>query len=173
MIRQSQRKRSYYNILGLVVAGVIFANFTTGCYALRKKFIRKHKRKKEEAPVYVNFRDYPEKPTRDAYLNYYLFVRGWLDDLQRALKKNTSWKRQKKDIAEAIVNFEQIIRFFNEEGKKAVENTYLGLVNIKKKIESDSQMGGVEINHLIKKIEHLKRKFEHLCKYSNASKWMD
>ena len=84
---------------------MIFVN--SGCHSIRKKFIRK-KKSKEEVPVYIDFKDYPEIPSREAYIDYYLFVEGWLEELVGALKKGFSYKRQKRSIDEAIMNFEQI-----------------------------------------------------------------
>ena len=144
----------------------------SGCHALRKKFIRK-KRLQKETPVYVDFKDYPQKPSRDAYIDYYLFVRGWLDDLVKAVDKGTSQKRKKRSINEAIMNLEQIISFFNLQGKEKVYPFYEDLLAIREEIERNPHMSEIKINFLVRKIEHFKRRFEKDFNYTEAEKWMN
>lgn len=150
---------------------IIMLSLTSGCYNLRKKFIRKKKYKKE-AEVYVNFKDYPAKPTREAYINYYLFVRGWLDDLIEALKKGISYKRQRRAINEAIMNLEQIIAFYSSEGKEALYPIYEELQGFREALDVSPNMSENKRNSLIRKVEQLKRTFEKNFNYSDAEKWM-
>jgi hypothetical protein len=138
---------------------------------VRKKFIRKKKSTKE-APVYVAFKDYPQRPTRKAYINYYLFVRGWLDELVGALEKGVSFKRKKRSINEAIMNLEQIISFYNTEGREQVYPFYEDLLDIKKQIEKNPNMSSMKTRSLIRKIELFKRRFEKNFNYTDAEKWM-
>ncbi|MCF7908725.1 MAG: hypothetical protein K9L86_07650 [Candidatus Omnitrophica bacterium] len=145
--------------------------FNSGCHALRKKFIRKKKIEKEQA-VYVDFKEYPTKPSRDAYIDYYIFVRGWLDELSAALKKGISYKRQRRAISEAIMNVEQIISFFNTEGKEEIYPIYDDLLYIRQQVEKAPNMSEVRRNSLIRRIEHLKRIFEKDFNYSDAEQWM-
>lgn len=144
---------------------------TSGCYTLRKKFIRKKKYQKEE-PVYVNFKDYPTKPSREAYLDYYLFVKGWLSELSESLSKGYSIKREKRAIKEATMNMEQMISFFNKQGQEKIYPLYEDLVKIKGTIETNPNLTSVERNTLVQKIEYFRRRFEADFKYSNAQKWM-
>jgi len=150
---------------------VLMVSVTSGCYNIRKKFIRKKKYKKE-VPVYVDFKDYPTKPSREAYINYYLFVRGWLDDLVEALKKGISYKRQRRAINEAIMNLEQIITFYSAEGKNAVYPIYEELQGFRKEMAKSPNMSETKRNSLIRKIEQLKRKFEKNFNYADVEKWM-
>ena len=145
---------------------------TSGCYTLRKKFVRK-KKYTEEAPVYVNFKDYPAKPSRDAYIDYYLFVRGWLDELEEALREGGSLKREKRAINEAIMNLEQIVSFFKPEGKEKIYPLYAELLAMRKEVENNPNLGEMQRNSLISKIEHFTRKFEAGFKYTEAEKWMN
>jgi predicted RND superfamily exporter protein len=145
---------------------------TCGCYNIRKKFVRK-KKYQQETPVYVAFKDYPTKPSREAYVDYYLFVKGWLEDLAEALRKGSSFKREKRAINEAIMNLEQIISFYNEEGKNKIYPLYEELLAIKKKIEGSPNMNEVRRGAIIGEIEHVKRKFEAEFNYTDAEKWMD
>jgi hypothetical protein len=146
--------------------------YTSGCVSLRRKFVRK-KKYVEEAPVYVNFKDYPVQPSRDAYIDYYLFVRGWLDELEESLREGASLKREKRAINEAIMNFEQIISFFKPEGKEAIYPLYTELLAIRKQIQDNPNLGEMQRNSLVSQIERFLRRFEAGFKYTEAEKWMN
>lgn len=162
-------------ILILLLVGIMFS--TSGCYTLRKKFIRKKKVQQEE-PVYINFKDYPAKPSRDAYVDYFLFVKGWTDDLMESLKierLNTGYnnKREKRAINGAVMNLEQIISFFNQEGKEKIYPLYVDLVKVKDTLEKEPNMSPARRSLMLQKVEHFRRAFEAEFKYSEAQKWMD
>lgn len=156
---------------GLVFLLIAILSLTSGCQNIRKKFIRKKKYKKE-VPVYVNFKDYSHKPSRKAYVNYYLFVRGWLEDLAEALKKGISYKRQKRAINQAIMNLEQIITFYNHEGKEKIYSVYEELQALREMIVKDPNMSETKRNALVRKIERLKRRLEKDFNYTDAEKWL-
>ena len=151
---------------------IMALSLTSGCYNIRKKFIRK-KKQKSEVPVYVNFKDYPEKPSRKAYINYYLFVRGWLEELIDALKKGISHKRQRRAINEAIMNVEQIITFYDIEGKDKIYPFYEEMRDFRKMIQNNPNMSETKRNFLARKIERFKREFEKGFNYKDAEKWMN
>jgi len=155
----------------LVFLLIAMLSLTSGCHSLRKKFTRK-KRYKKEVPVYVDFKDYPDKPSRKAYINYYLFVRGWLEDLTEALKKGISNKRQRRAIDQAVMNLEQIITFYNPEGKERIYPLYEELQGLREAIVKDPNMSETKRNILVRKIERLKRKLEKDFNYADAEKWM-
>ena len=159
----------------LLLIGIIFS--TSGCYSIRKKFIRKKKVQQEE-PVYVNFKDYPTKPTREAYVDYFVFTKGWLEDLTESLqieKLNRGYnnKREKRAINEAIKNLEQIIAFYNQEGKEKIYPLYKDLVKIREKMEKDPSMSPIERTRILQKVEHFRREFEGEFNYRQAEKWME
>jgi len=145
---------------------------SSGCHSLRKKFVRKKKYKKEQ-PVYIDFKEYPEKITQEAYIDYYLFVRGWLDELLGAFEQNDSFKRKRRAINEAIMNIEQIIFSFNREGKDAIYPIYQELVSIRKEIEQRPNMSQIKSNSLKRRTENVKRRFEKGFNYTDAEKWID
>ena len=145
---------------------------STGCYNLRKKFIRK-KKIKDDQPVYVNFKEYPEKPSRSAYVDYYIFTRGWLAELIDSLNKGLSYKRDKRAINQAIHNVEQIISFYNPEGRDKLYPLYEALVTIREAISRSPNMSTVKRNSTVRKIEVLKRRFEKDFNYRDAEKWMN
>jgi hypothetical protein len=162
-------------VLILLLIGIILS--TGGCTSLRKKFIRKKKYQKEE-PVYINFKDYPAKPSRDAYVDYFLFVKGWLDDLTESLRVerlNAGYnnKRERRAINGAVMNLEQMISFFNQDGKEKIYPLYVELVKIKDTLEKDPNMSPARRTIVLNKIEHFRREFEAEFKYSEAQKWMD
>lgn len=170
-----RRSNGVRKILILLLVGVILS--TSGCTTLRKKFVRKKKYEKEE-PVYINFKNYPAKPSREAYIDYYLFVNGWIDDLTQSIsveKLNTgyNYKRAKRAINGAVMNLEQIISFLNKEGKEKIYPLYIDLRKVKENMEKNPNMSALERNRILQKVESFRREFEAEFKYSQAQKWMD
>lgn len=155
----------------LVYIIILMLNLPIGCHGIRKKFVRK-KRHEKESPVYVNFKEYSSKSSQKEYINYYLFVRGWLDDLTEALKRGISYKRQKRAVNEAIMNLEQMITFYDIEGKNKIYSFYEELQNIRSVIQKAPNMSEVKRNSLVRKVERLKRRFEKEFNYIDAEKWM-
>ena len=143
---------------------------TSGCHSIRKKFTRK-KRPKKDVPVYVHFKEYDEQPSREAYLDYYLFVRGWLDEFIEALQKGVSYKRQKRSLDEAIMNLEQIIAFLNHDGKEYIYPMYEEFLEIRQDISPNMTQN--RRNTYVRRTEVLKRNFEKEFNYIAAEKWMD
>lgn len=145
---------------------------TSGCYNLRKKFIRK-KKIEDERPVYVDFKEYPKKPSRKAYIDYYIFTRGWLAELIDSLNKGLSYKRDKRAITQAIYNVEQMIASYTPEGKDKIYSLYEALVAIKNDLNRNPNMSQTKRNSTIRKLEVIKRRFEKDFNYRDAEKWMD
>ncbi len=142
---------------------------TSGCQSLRKKFTRKRKREKE-TPVYVDFKEYSEVPSREAYLDYYLFVRGWLDEAIEALQKGTSFKRFKRSMDEAVMNLEQIIAFLNRDGKEYIYPMYEELTSVRQEVTANMSKNRRSV--YVRRLESLKREFEREFNYIAAEKWM-
>lgn len=162
-------------ILILLLIGIVFS--TSGCYTLRKKFIRKKKAQTEE-PVYVNFKDYPTKPSREAYVDYFVFVKGWLEDLTEALSvdrvdRGYNVKREKRAINGAVMNLEQIIGFYNQEGKEKIYPLYQELVKVREDLEKDPSMSPAGRTRILQRVEHFRREFENEFNYRQAEKWME
>lgn len=155
----------------LVTLLLFFLLLNSGCRSLRKKFIRKEK--KEEVPVYVTPKEYPEKPTRDIYIDYYLYTKGWLEELVKALRKGISYKRQKHSIEEAVMNFEQIISFFNQEGKEEASSLHKKLKEIKEEINRVPNLSRIKRDSLIRKIQNIKRDFDSNYTYTDVKEWIN
>jgi len=126
----------------------------------------------EDITVYVDFKDYPSKPAREAYVDYYLFVRGWLDELTGALRKGISPKRQRRAINEAIVNLEQIISFYNPQGRDQIYPLYKTLLDMRDQLSRSPNLSSMQRNALVSKIEKFKRRFEREFNYTDAEQWM-
>ena len=155
---------SYFLILVMLLG--------SGCHSLRKKFIRK-KKHEEAPPVYIGVKDYPSKLTQEAYIDYNLFVRGWLEELHDSLRTSGNIKREKRAINEAIMNIEQIIYFFNDEGKEAIYPVYEELLALRTEIQRAPSMSSGKRNSLARRVENVKRRFENNFSYSDIEKWIN
>ena len=148
----------------IIIFLVIFSLFINGCYSLRKKFVRKKQYKEE--PVYIDFKNYPDVPSKDLYYNYYLLVIGWIDDLKDSLLGVENSKRQKRAIDEAIRNLEQCMAFLNQDGKEKIYPLYKELLDIKKDIYSGYD--NLKKNFILSKIDNFKKRFQANFSYSKA-----
>jgi len=157
-------------LLSLILVLLMILDFS-GCQALRKKFVRK-RRKEKPPPLYLELKDYPQVPTKDMYDQYHLYVRGWLDELMHTIEEESNAKRQKKSIDEAVMNFEQIMYFYNEEGKKAAEPLYKELVSLREEIHNPYFALSGNFSSTTRKISRLKRDFEKNFSYEDALEWM-
>lgn len=158
------------SVLLIVIIGIIYLQ---GCYSLRKKFVRKKKTNREqELPVYLDFKTYPSRPSSDAYRDYFLFVKGWLDELMDTIKLEGSKKREKRAINEAIKNFEQMLYFFSEDKKKEFVPLYNDFLAIKTDIYNNPNLKEWDRIRLVRKIEKLKIDLERNMRYSVVRQWM-
>lgn len=160
------RKKILVIFLGLMVLG------GGGCRTVREKFVRE-KSAEREAPVYVTFKEYSDKPTRQVYIDYYLYTRGWLGALVEALEKGVSHKRQRHAAGEALMNLEQIISFFNQEGKDAAAGIHQELKEIEAQIREIPNLSRIRRNSLIRKTQRLKREFRANYTYTKAKEWLN
>ncbi|MBN2121011.1 MAG: hypothetical protein JW734_08180 [Candidatus Omnitrophica bacterium] len=144
----------------------------TGCMALRKKFVRK-RRKEVPPPLYLELKEYPKVPTSDMYHQYWLFVRGWLDELNASMEEGANAKRQKKSIDEAFMNLEQIIYYYNEEGKKAIDPIYKEMVSIRTAVHDPYFSSSENFVLMKRRVSKVKRDFEKGFTYEKASVWME
>lgn len=154
-------------IILLLISSIMISS---GCTSLRRKFIRQ-KKQEEDIQVYVDFKDYGDKPTSEAYVDYFLYVRGWLDELKVSLDSGLSYKRSKRAIDEAIMNMEQITDILNDEGKAGLKPILTQLNDISKAIKDDRSMGYVDRMRLIKEIEKIRREFDRNFSFSKAQVW--
>jgi hypothetical protein len=155
----------------LIILLIAMVSLTSGCYSLRKKFIRK--KKYEEEPAYVTFKEYPTKPTREVYVDYYLFIRGWLEELEDSLQRGLGYTRQKRAINETVMNFEQIMIFFDSpEAKEKINPLYEELLKIQTEVEQGASMSDMKRNSLLRDVEKFKRRFEKDFNYTDAEQWM-
>jgi len=135
---------------------------------LRKKFTRK-RAKETPPPLYLNLKEYPKVPTKDMYDEYYLFVRGWLSELIRDIENNISPKRQRKSIDEALKNLEQIVYFYNEEGKKKINPIYKELVKLREKVYDPYFITSGNDSSTVRDISRIRREFEKEFSFEKVS----
>lgn len=144
-----------------------------GCYSLRKKFVRKKKlERKEEEPVYLDLKSYPVKPPLSVYNDYYVFIDGWLDELEDALKRKVSWKREKRAVDQVLMNFEQMLYFFEDDKKKEFDHIYNKIVRLRENIYKTPEKKEGEINRLVRDIEDLRRILDRDMNPTIMEKWM-
>lgn len=158
--------------ISLILLMLVLTVSWTGCVSLRKKFVRKSKAE-QEPQVYVDFKEYPNKPSVDAYRDYLMFTSGWLDELQQALEKKVSLKRERRAINEAIMNVEQIASFFNKAGQEKITPVYKEMLQLRLDIERNSNSNEIENNRLAKKAEKLKLQLQSEFSFSDAQQWMN
>ena len=154
------------------VAVLLIPIVLCGCAGLRKKFVRK-RRKETPPPLYLELKDYPQVPTKEMYDQYYLYVRGWLDELAQTIEERANSKRQKKSIDEAVMNFEQIMYFYNDVGKKTAEPLYKELISLRDKVYNPYFNSSGNFTLTLRRISTLKRRFEKDFSYEDALVWMN
>lgn len=154
-------------MVSLLLVFVIAAGFS-GCYSLRKKFTRK-RAKETPPPLYLNLKEYPKVPTKDMYDEYYLFVRGWLSELIRDIENKISPKRQRKAIDEALKNLEQIVYFYNEEGKRKINPIYKELIKLRGKVYDPYFIASGDNSSTVRDISRIRREFEKEFSFEKVS----
>ncbi len=87
--------------------------FASGCGPLAKKFVRKRKRKKPQA-VYVQPKDYPLANSQELYKDYYIYARGWMQELIVSLREKRSAKKIISCLQGIVENLSYLQEFFNE-----------------------------------------------------------
>lgn len=144
---------------------------TSGCYTVRKKFIRKKEIKKEET-VYVDFKEYPEEPKNETYSDYALFLRSWLDEALKTIEMSGNRKRVSHSLDEAKSNMESIIDLCDDRGKAAFKPLHDELSGVK--ADFDKRRTTTMLDHYDFKlrIESIKKKFESHFKYSRIKEWL-
>jgi len=93
--------------------------------------------------------------------------------LQDALERDVSWKREKRAINGAIINLEQIVSYFNQEGKDKLQGICDSFTAVKREIELNPEKGEGRRGRLIRSVESLRRNFERNFKLSQVQQWMD
>ncbi|MFQ5681375.1 MAG: hypothetical protein ACE5GG_04935 [Candidatus Omnitrophota bacterium] len=126
---------------------------SSGCYALRKKFIRRPKHEpKAEDPV-LAFEDYKnDDDPETAYRKYLLYWRSWQEELIVAIENGLSRKKQSACAREALSNL-KMARSFLDEDKQNKLDVYLSeLEDLAEDIEKGNLQGArlTMIRHRLK-----------------------
>lgn len=155
-------------VLLLLVSTLILSS---GCMELRKKFVRKKKYKKDPV-AYVAFKEYPDKPSREIYVDYVLYVQGWVEEALQGLREGGNMKRSKHALKEAVMNMEQIISFFNEQGREKITPLYETLLLVQEEVNRGHCVNEVKKKHMISRLEYVLRQLEADFNYRDAEKWL-
>ena len=151
---------------------LIFAAMTialSGCYSLRKKFVRK-KKSKEPRPVYVDFKEYPGENPEELYDNYYLFAAAWMDEIVNGLGTSYNYKRQRHAFNEVMHNLDRINGILTEEGRMKLKPIYDELAGLNKKVSPN--MTDIDKSFILRRVEIIRLRFSRNFKHSKASQWI-
>jgi L-lactate utilization protein LutB len=153
----------------LLIALIIFS---TGCYTLRKKFVRK-KDNAKEAAVYLDLKNYSGAAVSvEDYQDNVSYLNGWLDEASLNLTENGNRKRVRHSLAEAVESMENIIDSYNDDGKRFVKHLYEYLKDIRDDFAKKSTSTVVDCNVFKSRIETFKRDFTHNFNYREAKQWL-
>lgn len=141
----------------------------SGCYSLRKKFVRKRKSKKPQ-PVYVDFKEYPKENPADIYDNCYLFAGAWMDEIINGLGGSYNYKRQRHAFNEVMRNLDKINEIFTEEGRNKLKSIYDEMASLSKKISPN--LTDIDRNFILRKVEIIKLEFGNNFRHSKVSQWI-
>ncbi|MFH1771498.1 MAG: hypothetical protein ABH872_01665 [Candidatus Omnitrophota bacterium] len=145
---------------------------TSGCYNIRKKFIRKRK-PRTDFSVYLDLKDYPQGMSLEAYEEVYFIIKAWLDECINSLEGGNNFKREKKSLEEALFLFEQMISFFTDSGKVAVNGLKIELVSIIQDYSRRPNMTETGRYKLINRLIIFKREFESKLRPSKGYLWVE
>ena len=151
-----------------VIFIAIIALFT-GCYSVRRKFIRK-KESEEPHPVYVDFKEYPKERPNNLYDNYYLFAEAWMDEIINGLSGSYNYKRQRYAFNEIIRNLKKMDDIFAKEGRDKLKPIYNEIVNLSKKVSPN--MTNIDRIFILRRMEAIEMKFSEGFKHSRVSQWI-
>ena len=141
----------------------------SGCYSLRKKFVRKRK-SKEPQPVYVDFKEYPEESPEELYDNYYLFASAWMDEIVNGLGASYNYKRQHHAFNEVMHNLDKINSILTEKGRIKLKPIYDELAGLNEKVSPN--MTDIDKNFILRRIEIIKLRFSRNFKHSKVFQWI-
>ena len=134
---------------GAIALILILGITTTGCEALRKKFIRKksQKEKSEEFVPVLDPVEYPETvyTSQDRYKKLYSLWRIWQREMTSALTENQSSKRQRYILSQMIVQVEEMRGLLRDEKKETVGEVFRRLKDLEKDMQAPAPMRNLSI----------------------------
>jgi hypothetical protein len=143
------------NILYCLLA--FFLLLPSGCYSLRKKFVRK-KDAQAESTICVDLKEYPKGDSRSAYLDHAVFFRGWVSEAMHILEQNGNRKRIAYSMQEAADSLRGMADLCDDVSKGGIDLLRQKLLDLR----SEFLLSGVNINerHFILELEMIRKKFE-------------
>ena len=153
----------------LLIALIIFSS---GCYTLRRKFVRK-KDKAEEVKVYLDLKSYSgAAAAAQDYQDDVLYLNGWLDEASNNLTENGNRKRVRHSLAQAVECMENIIDAYDDDGKRFVKHLYENLKEIRDDFSKNSTLTGIDCDTFKNRIVALKGSFTQNFNYREAKQWL-
>ena len=161
-------------IIQIIILSTCYCLLSTliGCEAFVRKFTRKPKEHKlQEEPVLVP-QDYSlsDLSTEERYRQYFLFWKSWQDELITAMNPQTSYKKKKECVQEAINNLEEIRALLLEEKQKELDVYLERLRHLSSAIIQDIYGTRLIINK--SRAESLKRSILRDFSYSNVKGYL-
>jgi len=150
---------------------IVLVLFTCGCYSLRKKFSR-NKAHPKETQVYLDLKSYPVSASREDYQDGVLYLNGWLDEAVSNLIENGNRKRVRHSLQEALESMDEIVDFYDEDGKRAIGPLHEELRIVRDDFAHNANLTTIDCNGFKRRIEEIKRSFSENFKYSEAKKWL-
>lgn len=147
----------------------VFVFVLSGCHNVRKKFVRKKKKEKEQA-VYVNFKEYAKPSSYQLYQDYYLYATGWIDEILKSLEPPINFKRASKSFDELIYTLSQINSIFTDEGKESFSSLYNQVIDIDKEIKP--LLNEIKRRAIVKDLEYIKRRINREFTISKVEQWI-
>ena len=148
---------------------LVLLMLSSGCYSLRKKFVRKNSKAKEDI-VYVNLKEYPQGQSDQAYSDYSVFFRSWLDEISVTLTQSANRKRIRHAFQEARVNLEEMIDLCEDEGRSDLEKINGKLVAVEKDFAACKALTNIDRIIFTKRISGIKSEFDADCRNSKMKK---
>lgn len=150
------KKNSVFILLAL-----LFTTNLTGCRAVMDKFTRK---KDDQAPdMYLDLKYYQEVGGENFYKKFYMFAKGWLEEVQDELESGSNLKRIKVRLADAQGYIERMETYVNAEGRSLIAPVVKDLEVIAQKVNEPYLIGSSKQLRLAEQLEDTIRKFVKTC----------
>jgi len=152
-----------------IISFIILFIFLNGCAPILKKFVRK-RRRTQSAPLYLKPREYPSLSNKELYNEYFVYIRGWMQELIQALKDKISRKKIIASCKGVIENLTYLKSFFHTQPHQLKKIDFY--IKEYTQIQESFEKGNVSSalwEKFIYRAEKLQRDFEKDFRYSKVS----
>ncbi len=139
----------------------------SGCEALKKKFIRKHRGEEKEVEVVVfEPQEYPlqEFTNGELYQNHYLLWKSWKQELSESLEEGVNHKKQRENAKEMLINLEAMKILLQNDRQKGLDLFMQNAKKINEKISAGS-LNSSDFSSLKNDLETLEKKVRNGYSY--------